>query len=116
MCPGDNRTFMCETRGSNTIVWVGTPYIIGTGTDGLMLSGNSGHTIATTMGKTTARIVENFLLNGVRVIRSELNITVTPDIETDLRHYITCVNYDLNTEYVLAIQMNGMFVFCTYSP
>ena len=108
VCPEDNRTFTCETRGSNTIQWMSIPY---TGLSGLMLSGGD----AKSMGQTTARIVANYSVNGVRVIRSELNITVTPDIKTDVRQYITCVNYDLQNERVVSIQLNGMFVMMMLS-
>ena len=108
VCPGDVHTFTCETRGSNTLAWESEEYI---GRGGLRLSNFSlvsqpGHTEDSAINpNVSARLIVNNVINGVRVLKSELSIVVSPDILDDICHLITCINVGLDTQNDCALHM-----------
>ena len=113
VCPGDIRTFTCETRDSDTLAWESEQYI---GTGGFTLSFFSLVSQPGLMKQSainpnvTARLMINEERNGVRVLKSELYVVVSPHILSDIQHLITCINVglDIQKDYSLNLAEDGM--------
>ena len=94
-CPGYVRNFTCETRGSTSLAWESAEYI-----GDIPIS----FTPRSPLGKSkkslrspdvSASLTMNYETNGVRVLVSQLTVTVSEDIVDDMHHIITCVNVGL---------------------
>lgn len=107
ICPGNVLTFVCETRGSNSLAWESESYIGGIPVSFSRISSNE---IKVINNNVSANLVMNYATNGVRVLRSVLNITVSKDIKNDIPHMITCVNVGHNTmeSRTLQLAQDGM--------
>ena len=49
--------------------------------------------------------------NGVRILRSILNITISPHIQNVDQQSITCVNLGLSASNNISMQISGMFFY-----
>ena len=82
VCPGDEITFVCETRGSSTIAWSSEEYI-GPGNAQMQFSAIEDPSLPCAMckkdgiGDTIATFIANKLEDGVRVLQSTLRVTAT---------------------------------------
>ena len=116
VCPTDVRTFTCETQGSNTLAWESEEYIGAAGFQLLFsLVSQLGDTLESVINpNVSARLIMNYETNEVRVLRSELNVVVSPDILDDIHHLVKCINIDLATEnnFTLKLAFDGMTLSC----
>ena len=110
VCPGNVLTFVCETRGSNSLAWESGEYIGGIPISFSRISSNG--TTVKGIG-VSASLMINYVTNGVRVLRSALNITVSEDIVDDIYHVITCVNVGHNAAESRTLQLarDGMLLY-----
>ena len=91
VCPGDQVNFTCETRGSDIIAWTSKEYINRGGTRVDFAAFNVGVTMR--IGKNTvATLVSADVINGIRVLVSQLMITVSPLYQNPS---ITCLHVGL---------------------
>lgn len=105
VCPGDVRTFVCETRDSTSLRWESTEYIGGVPISFTPLS-PLGHPVKSGINPAvSANLMMNYETNGVRVLMSQLNVTVSEDILSDPQHDITCVNVGLSRNEVHTLRM-----------
>ena len=95
VCPGNVRTFTCETRGSTSLIWESAEYIGGNPISFTPLSPLGIRMNSDVNPDVTASLMMNYEINGVRVLMSQLIITVSEDIKDDMRHMIICVNVGL---------------------
>ena len=108
VCPEEVRIFTCEARGSNSLAWESEQYI---GEIPLSLSRVSSLEVISPINPNiSARLIRNYVINEVRVLRSELRIVVSPAILDDINHMITCVNIGFNTKdnFTLYLAQDGM--------
>ena len=96
LCPGETRSFVCETRGSGGIAWTSDEYI-GTNAE---LEFNTGDTVNDTRtSNINPSVVATFLRNDrdgtTPVLSSQLTLTVSSTIWS---HSVTCVYTSVENE------------------
>ena len=115
VCPQNNaidQTYLCETRGSETLVWR-SPQLIGLG--GKQIQFASFETLGTTKRSKINPYVEATLIktdreNGVRILKCNLSITLF-NVSSFEEYSIVCLNTGLDTENNLNVEVNGMYLF-----
>lgn len=113
VCPGNVRIFTCETRGSTSLSWESAEYI---GDIAISFTPRSplGYKVKSRINpEVSASLMMNYEINGVRVLMSQLIVTVSEDILDDMHHVITCLNIglDVNDNRTLHMPEDGI---CSY--
>ena len=108
LCPGESIILTCETRGSSTIAWRSTDYI-GDMSDQLEFSRFSSTGVpnnSPVYNTTTAILTANREDNGVRVLISQLHITVRSDVSSTS---VICVR-DNEMEDIATLRLLSMLL------
>ena len=113
VCPGNVRIFTCETRGSTSLSWESAEYI---GDIAISFTPRSplGYKVKSRINpEVSASLMMNYEINGVRVLMSQLIVTVSEDILDDMHHVITCLNIglDVNDNRTLHMPEDGMIFY-----
>ena len=107
LCPGDFQIFTCEIRDSSRLVWKNDQYIGANGSQLEFLSDEPMGTIkfSDINSGVSANLTENFVENGVKVLKCQLIISKllyhTNDIE------VICINVDLKTKNSFQLRRSG---------
>ena len=108
LCPGERIILTCETRGSSTIAWRSMDYI-GDMSDQLEFSRFSSTEVpnnSPVYNTTTAILTANREDNGVRVLISQLHITVRSDVSSTSA---ICV-HDNGNEAMITLRLLSMLL------
>ena len=111
LCPGDRIILTCETRGSPIIAWRSTDYVGGIN-DQLEFSQLSsvGSIRSSSVYDTTATLTANREDNGVRVLISQLHITVRSDV---LSTSAICVHDNGNEDMITLRSLSMLLLYVT---
>ena len=107
VCPGDQVNFTCETRGSDIIAWISKEYINRGGTRVEFTAFDMG-AIMRFGQNTVATLVSAEIINGIRVLKSQLMITVTPLYQNPS---ITCLHVGLLINATVSFVVPGEFTY-----
>ena len=108
VCPGEFRNFSCEIRDSIILAWENDEYI---GPHGNRLEFLSTEPVGTIKVSEVnpgvfAYLTENYVQNGIRVLKCELNISEVSYDSYSIN--VICVNVGLDTEGSYSVIVNGM--------
>ena len=93
VCPGDEIVLICKMSDSATLTWTNLDYIGQTDKDLKFVHLNDeGHTLyGATYATTVAKLTRNILYNNIRVLESELRITIRSDVDSTS---VGCVHFN----------------------
>ena len=108
LCPGEEVTITCKTRGSIVISWASEEYI---GARGIQLWFNTfdniGNTHASHMNpNTVATLINKTVEDGVQVLVSQLHIIAQSQF---MNPSVTCTNGHFGTQNTTRLHVLGMF-------
>ena len=108
LCPGEEVTITCETRGSIVISWVIEEYIGARGTRlDFAIFNDIGDTRASHMNpNTVATLINKTVEDGVQVLVSQLHITAQSQF---MNPSVTCINGRFGTQNTTRLRVLGMF-------
>ena len=111
VCPGDQVNFTCETRGSDIIAWISEEYINRGGTRVEFAAFDVGVTMQ--IGQNAViTLVSADVFNGIRVLTSQLMITVSPLYQNPS---ITCLHVDFLINATVSFVVPGKFTYMCIS-
>ena len=105
LCPGEEVTITCETRGSPVIAWRSEEYI----GSGVLIEFGNIHSVGYTSyvnSNTVATLINNTIDNGVSVLVSQLRIIA---LSGSLTSSVTCIhNFNRATDTIV---FHGLGIF-----
>ena len=108
LCPGEEVTITCETRGSIVIAWTSEEYI---GARGTRLEFGIFHSIGNTYTShmnpnTVATLINKTVEDGVYVLVSQLRITAQSQF---MNPSVICINVRFGIQNTTRLRVLGMF-------